>query len=427
MLLRSELFEIIKEGQMELLLCGGSVGHMSHIFDETDLTFSDFEEIIRRALVGRLNVEESVTEKLDGQQLSISWKDGKLVAARNKGQIKNWGENSLDVAGVKKMFANRGELTKAFGSAMDDLNKAIGKLSKDQKEKIFANGKNWMNLEIMYVPTTNTIPYDVNALVFHGALKYSEGGVITGTVEGSARMLAGMIKQVNQHLQKTFTIQGPQIVKVPKDEDFENQQREFITQLNALRDNYSLSNNDKVVKYHEAWWGEKIDDTFNKAGIAIPTGMKQHLINRFVRGDKSYKISKSNIGNDEVYAVVSKMATEDFQKLFKQNIKPFEKIFFNLAARVLKNVQNYISPSPEASVQKLKKDIGKTLASFRGATDLKQINKVKTHLDKIKSMGGFDAIVPSEGIVFKYKGKTLKMTGSFAPINQILGIIKYGN
>jgi hypothetical protein len=31
-----------------------------------------------------------------------------------------------------------------------------------------------------------------------------------------------------------------------------------------------------------------------------------------------------------------------------------------------------------------------------------------------------------EGIVFKYGGKVYKLTGAFAPVNQLLGITKYG-
>ena len=46
-------------------------------------------------------------------------------------------------------------------------------------------------------------------------------------------------------------------------------------------------------------------------------------------------------------------------------------------------------------------------------------------LDRLNAIGGFDAIVPSEGIVFKYKGKTYKFTGAFAPINQITGLIYF--
>ena len=41
------------------------------------------------------------------------------------------------------------------------------------------------------------------------------------------------------------------------------------------------------------------------------------------------------------------------------------------------------------------------------------------------AIGGTRAIVPSEGIVFKYKGKTYKFTGAFAPVNQITGLMSF--
>jgi len=50
---------------------------------------------------------------------------------------------------------------------------------------------------------------------------------------------------------------------------------------------------------------------------------------------------------------------------------------------------------------------------------------LKKNLEKIKAIGGVKAIVPSEGLVFKYKGKMYKYTGAFAPINQILGTFKF--
>ena len=79
----------------ELLTEGGAAGHMSHPFDDRDLTFSDLKEMIRRSLAGELNVEKEVTEKLDGQNLMFSWKEGQLVAARNQGHLKNAGAHLM--------------------------------------------------------------------------------------------------------------------------------------------------------------------------------------------------------------------------------------------------------------------------------------------------------------------------------------------
>ena len=77
-----------------LLVEGGAYGHMSHPFDDKDLTFGDLKKIIELGLGGQLSREDNVTEKLDGQNLFVSFKDGKTIFARNKGQVKNFGQNA---------------------------------------------------------------------------------------------------------------------------------------------------------------------------------------------------------------------------------------------------------------------------------------------------------------------------------------------
>jgi len=58
----------------ELIIEGGAYGHMAHPFDDKDLTFKDLKNIIERGLGGELNREDNITEKLDGQNLMISWR-----------------------------------------------------------------------------------------------------------------------------------------------------------------------------------------------------------------------------------------------------------------------------------------------------------------------------------------------------------------
>ena len=57
-----------------LLMCGGAAGHLNHPFDDKDLTFKDLKNIIEMGLDGNLDREDNVTEKLDGQNLMVSWK-----------------------------------------------------------------------------------------------------------------------------------------------------------------------------------------------------------------------------------------------------------------------------------------------------------------------------------------------------------------
>ena len=417
----------LSEQKMELrglLLMGGAYGHMAHPFDDSNLTFSDFKSMITRLLKGGVNVE-GVTEKLDGQNLMVSWKNGQLVAARNKGQIKNFGENSLTTAGVKKMFAGRGELTKAFSATMEDLENAIKGLTEKQRGLIFDNGHKWMNLEIIYVPTQNVIPYGKDMIVFHGNLKYDKEGNPIGQDKDSGKKLAGMIKQINQEIQNTFEIRGPVALSLPVTKNFQDDQQYFIKKLLGLQKRYGLGNTDKITRYHEKWWENKINSESKKVKISLDKQTKNALISRWVFGNKSKPLNSKNFKDEKVLDWAKKMDKINFNKFAQQNIAPFENLFLELGAKVLTNIENFISASPEDSVRSIKKDLKSTVSSLQKGGDLTKLSQLKRHLKRLSKAGGFKRIVPSEGVVFNYKGKTYKLTGTFAPINQILGSLKY--
>ncbi len=417
----------LSEEKMELrglLLMGGAYGHMAHPFDDSNLTFGDFKSMITRLLKGGVNVE-GVTEKLDGQNLMVSWKNGQLIAARNKGQIKNFGENSLTTAGVKKMFAGRGELEKAFAGTMEDLENAIKGLSEKQRGAIFDNGHKWMNLEIIYVPTQNVIPYGKDMIIFHGNLEYDKEGNPIGQDKESGAKLAGMIKQINQEIQNTFEIRGPVVLSLPRSQDFKADQQYFIKKLFNLQKKYKLKNTDKITRYHEKWWENKIDSEAKKAKISLDTQTKNDYINRWVFGDKSKALTKKNFPDEKVLNWAKTMDKVNFLKFAQQNVEPFENLFLELGAKVLTNVENLISASPEAAVKNIKKDLKSTISNLYKGGDLSKVSQLRRHLERLNKAGGFKRIVPSEGLVFNYKGKTYKLTGTFAPINQILGSLKY--
>ena len=111
--------------------------------------------------------------------------------------------------------------------------------------------------------------------------------------------------------------------------------------------------------------------------------------------------------------------------MVKENMKPFETLFFEVGAEILKNVQGFMAANPDKTVQGIRKRLNSAISSVRSGGDLKKLNKLKAQLDKLNSIGGVDSIVPSEGIVFKYGGRTYKFTGAFAPINQITGLISF--
>ena len=56
--------------------------------------------MITQGLVGSFGEDSPMTEKLDGQNIAFTVIDGQVRFARNKGHVKNQGQNSLTVKGV---------------------------------------------------------------------------------------------------------------------------------------------------------------------------------------------------------------------------------------------------------------------------------------------------------------------------------------
>jgi hypothetical protein len=265
-----------------LLLEGGAYGHMSHPFDDMDLTFGDLKNIITGALNGDLGV---VREKTDGQALAISWKNGRLIAARNKGHLENAGARAMGIEDVASKFAGRGGLTDAYNYAMKDLSAAISSLSEAQRKKIFNEGQCFMNLEVIWPTSVNVIPYGQALLVFHNTTCYNEKGVATGADQGASSTLAGMIKQVNADVQSKYTIQGPPITSIPKDENLSSKQGKYLSKLSKLQSQFKLSDSDTVALYHQSWWENFID---TKAPAKFDKMTKEALVRRWAFGDKSF-------------------------------------------------------------------------------------------------------------------------------------------
>ena len=408
----------INEG---LITEGGAYGHMAHPFDtEMNLTFGDLKTIISNALNGKL---EFTREKTDGQALAISWRDDKgLIAARNKGHLKNRGEGSLDISGVASKFQGRGGLTDAYNFAMEDLSKAIKGLSKAQRDKIFNQGSSFMNLEVIYPTSVNVIPYGQPLLIFHGTMDYDENGKAVGANTESARILAGMIKQINQNVQNNYTIQGPPVVKLPQSVELSKKQSKYFSALNKIQKEFKLKDSAGVADYHQAWWEQYVD---KNSPSTLDNKTKMGLVKRFAFYDKSFRLDKKNISDSKVLDWAKKTEKMDHAKISKQNLRKFEDIFLGVGAEVLSFMGSALTVNPDGAVRDMKKRLETTIKDVQKSGDVKKIAKLRMELERLAAVGGKDKIVPNEGIVFTYKGGTYKLTGTFASLNQILGLMYF--
>jgi hypothetical protein len=403
---------------------GGAAGHMAHPYEDDALSFTDVKEMVRRGLVGELDAEEPVTEKLDGQNIMFTVKDGRVYFARNKGQVKNKGQNALDVAGIRNMFAGRGNIEKAFTGAAEDLQRAVDALPPEQRDQMFTGGSKFMNVEIILPDTQNVIPYDKSVLVFHGSVEYDDEGNELGRSVDDGRTLSDQMTKVNAQQQKTFGIQGPKTISFSDAQTVENKQalKDIGRRISRLQDVYGLDDKSTVEDYKLAWWENKLMDISQQTGVEFTGDEFEGITRRWALGDKTFKVK--DIQDPEKKRWFREFEAKELKKTQQEATRPLEQIFLQTGALSLRRVTDLLAANNPEAAAKLKQEVLDAIKKIKETGDENKLAALQIQIERLESVG-LDKVVPSEGMVFMYNGKPYKFTGAFAPVNQILGTLKF--
>ena len=420
--------------ERKLLKEGGAAGHMAHPYEDVDLTFEDIENLIDSALTGQV---EYAQEKLDGQNLMVTYKDGRVLSARNKGQLKNAAEKAMSKADMEASMAHLPDNVKnSFLDAMGDMEAAISKLSPTEKQQYFGNGKKFVNMEVLHPASQNVAAYGVTELRMHNIQEYDDDGNVVGSDATAPAKLQAALDRVEAASQSTYDIKSTDMVNLKKTADYEKQKTQLLTDLEAIRKKYNLSKTSKLGVYFQNAWSDYVKDAARRYKYDIPDDVLQNIVNRWAFGSKTPDLRqlRTAINNPEFqqwFIETDKGPAVRDQK--KAIVEPVEDIFLKLGVFVLQSLEGLVAINPNDSIAKMKGELASSIEAIKQKANNSEMGDddasmrfLKHQLRRLEKIGGFNAILPTEGIVFKYNGKLYKLTGAFAPLNQIIGYIKFG-
>ena len=168
-----------------------------------------------------------------------------------------------------------------------------------------------------------------------------------------------------------------------------------------------------------------VNNMLKNSPSTLDNKTKMGLVRRWAFYDKSFRLDKKNITDDKTLDWAKKTDKIDQAKISKQNLRKFEDIFLGVGAEVLSFMSSAITVNPDKAVRAMQKRLDQTIKDVKKSGDPKKIAKLKMELERLNAVGGRDKIVPNEGLVFTYKGYTMKLTGTFASLNQILGLMYF--
>ena len=426
-----KLFEFqMRRKWWPILVEGGAAGHMLHPFEDLTMSFSELKKIITLAFQGKLQLasEGPITEKVDGQNLFASVVGGKVKFARNKGQLKNRGANAMTTLDISSKWKDVPQVRAAFIKAAQTLEAGLGKLPTATQKAIFKDGQNWVHFELIAHENPNVINYDSDVIIFHGINMVDDSGVSTGAAKSETQKLFKIFADAERSAQLKMRIQPPQIVKADKNitVDFSSDLGQFISGIDKIAKQYKLSDSSNLGDILRVYWTGELEKLSSKHAMDLGKKQVTKLVDRFAFGDKSYKIT------DWPKDIPDAAFIDDLRKLDsdaiaanKKVLLPLEIIVLKFGTVLLQNIDSFLAASPEQSVQQLRGAIAAQIANIRKSKDVASIDQMMGILQKIDSLGGFSALVPSEGLVFRYNGKLYKLTGLFAPVNQLMGIGRF--
>ena len=199
-------------------------------------------------------------------------------------------------------------------------------------------------------------------------------------------------------------------------------QSKFDSQLKKVQSEFKLKDSDGVADYHQAWWEAWVD---SNTPTTLDNKTKMGLVKRWAFFNKSFRLDKKNITDVPTLQWAKIVDKQDHAKLAKQNTRKFEDIFLGVGAEVLSFMSSVLTVNPDSAVRAMKSRLDKTVIDVRKSGNPAKIAKLKMELERLAAIGGSDKIVPNEGLVFVFKGNTYKLTGSFASLNQILGLMYF--
>jgi len=397
---------------------GGAVGHISHLYDNRDLTFDEIAHILTSAASGKL---EKASEKLDGLNLVFSWDvaTDSLKVARAGGDISRGG---MDAAGLASKFAGRGNLTDAFNSAFKVLNGAMGAVGQKNKLKVFGPASNyWYSVEVIYTKNPNVINYDSNNVVFHAwpIFKVEDGEVqMVDDDRGAVDILTNNVERMQAAVQERgWRIRGPALARMKKLSD----DTILDTAVSRIFDELGETGLDGSATMRDYI---ETKTRFDAEALGLLPQLTKLLVQRCMAEpgaptlvDIRKNADKSDHGmiNDFVKSCPERM---------KRYVRPMELAINDFAVELLKGLESTLIDDTDEEVTRLKGEVSKAVSAIESSGDENAMGILSAQMQKLKSLENITS--PVEGVVFIYKGTAYKFTGSFATANQILGLFRYG-
>jgi hypothetical protein len=397
----------------------GSVAkHLNHPYDDLDLSLGDLKGMIMAVSRGYIDA----VEKFDG--INLHWtkltEERNIRFARNFTDVRCGGDN---VGGMITRFADH--------PARDHILRGIKetwKSAHDVDWTLPTDATFWVNCEMVDATNSQCIPYDLSAVVYHNlsSPNESKNGMkkVVGTQNSVFHSWCRTHPKLWADSEEDWATIGPVPVSLDDHHD-DDEVACAMADLAVLMDELELNDKNTVGDIIRAKTRQRLGhftqnpgfiDACVKAAMKEPDRKPIHKIRKMVY------LSESNKREVDALCLAKNVAG-----WHKECLKELRMIWLGLGAYLLKDQCSSLIRDPEAAAEYLSDLMvwaeGAVQAHAKASNDPKTLIEFNNHLADFKALKVPPPLI--EGIVFRWRGKSYKMTGAFASMNRVCGVPKF--
>ena len=387
-----------------MLVEGGAGGHMSHPFEYDELTGDDLIELVEDLFGGKIT---DMKEKLDGTNIHATMNNaGQVVFIRNKSNL-NSELGGMSIQDMANKWVDKPSVQNTFLTAGEIITKIFNKLGKkyfnpdDDTRKV-------INCECIVAGKTNIMPYAEDRVAFHGYKIYKRNG---NTWE-EAENVEGHVDDIYKAAEGMNEARPRKNLMVKSIEEAAKFAKTFKAKLEKLFKSEGLSTSATIDEWKRV--------RFNKIKPEWLDKEVDRVFDRWFNSDKSFKateLKKLYINN------YNDVVSDKFAKPFIKNVmEPMDEVFLEIGNTFINLCDGFTnSESHNTVIDTLKKDLEEICNKVEkdGSEEVKQ--QLEFQMNRLRKLGD-NALNSAEGVVFVYKGRLMKATGSFSAVNQAIGL-----
>ena len=422
-LYRRLLSEAERRGK-RLLLEGGVAGHLAHLYDNSDLSYSELEEILSAAARGEL----IGTEKTDGYNIYLSYVDGEARYARNKGDMQKNGSNTDDLAA--RVFKGGDGVKRIYQASFRAFEKAVQSLTPEEQEMLFGSETPvFLNTEIQGPGASNVVDYDANVLSIHGSghKQYiADTDTVVSVNDSGVERISQILDDVLDRFEEATAEEPFSVRKTAALQLAALSDQSILEETLRRINNAGFSGNMTIGQYTDSKLAPLIKRAVPSATKEVVAMIIDHV--KAVKGRTNIrKVRKMLKDEQEVAAMAALLEKNNKKKLLGEIIGPIEDAIHDFAVEMLKGLESAYILDNSRELERLRQEVATAIDKIQtydgpGKDEAHEI--LIRQLKKLKSHDNVNTAV--EGFVFTWNGQMYKFTGNFAPINQILGLFRYG-